>query len=73
MDTNTTRFPWLKEVPLEMQIFVKSIDFFQALILLGSVIGMYRGIEINHPGMFEIFRFRLRYMTTEGIELYVLM
>ena len=42
MDTNTTRFPWLKEVPLEMQIFVKSIDFFQALILLGSVIGMYR-------------------------------
>ena len=55
MDTNTTRFPWLKEVPLEMQIFVKSIDFFQAIILLGSVIGMYHGIEINHPGMSEIF------------------
>ena len=50
MDTNTTRFPWLKEVPFEMQMFVKSMDIFQIIILLGSLIGMYRGIEINHPG-----------------------
>ena len=59
MDNNTTRFLWLNEVPFEMQIFVKIIDFFQALILLGSVIGMYGGIEINHPGMFEISRFQI--------------
>ena len=50
MDGNATKAPWLNEVPFEMQIIVKSFDFFQALILLGCLFGMYRGIEINHPG-----------------------
>ena len=53
MDVNTTRFPWLKDVPFEMQIFVRSLDFFEILILFGCLIGMYHGIEINHPGKFE--------------------
>ena len=52
MDVNTTRFSWLNEVPSEMQMFVKIMEFIQSLILLGSLIGMYRGIEINHPGKF---------------------
>ena len=52
MDVNTTRLFWLNEVPYEMQMFVKIIEFIQTLILLGSLIGMYRGIEINHPGTF---------------------
>ena len=54
MDVNTTRYPWLNEVPFEMQMFLIFIDFFHAVILLGSLIGMYRGIEINHPGKLKI-------------------
>ena len=54
MDVNPSRYPWLNEVPFEMQMFLKFIESFHALILLGSLIGMYRGIEINHPGKLEI-------------------
>jgi hypothetical protein len=54
MDINVSRSPWLDEIPFEMQMIVKSIDFFYALILLGSLIGMYRGIEISHPSKIEL-------------------
>jgi hypothetical protein len=42
----------LDNLPYEMAVAVKSVECATVPFLLGAVIVMYRGIEINHPGNF---------------------
>jgi len=43
----------MEEFPEEMQLASKSVEFLILPLFLGYIIGMFKGVEINHPGMIK--------------------
>lgn len=50
MTTNVTTPHFLDLLPVEVTVSVKAIEFIVLPFSIAFVVGMYKGVEINHPG-----------------------
>jgi len=51
MNTNNSTQHILDDFPYEMQLASKVVECVILPLYIGFIIGMFKGVEINHPGM----------------------
>jgi hypothetical protein len=51
MDNSNSSQHVMDNFPYEMGLVLKVVEFLICVLYFGFVVGMYRGIEINHPGL----------------------
>jgi hypothetical protein len=53
MSSNDSSLHIMDEFPEEMQLASKAVEFLILPLFLGYIIAMFKGVEINHPGMIK--------------------
>jgi hypothetical protein len=51
MNTSNSSHHLMDNFPAEMGLAIKSVEVFILPLYVGFLIGMFKGIEINHPGL----------------------